>query len=46
MTAYTEETNESEQVHNSNKQLRVILYSKHENEDLNKVTKNKIQNLT
>ena len=43
--AYTEEINESEQVHTSTKQLRIILDAIYEKVDLNKVMRNKYQHM-
>ena len=46
MNVYSEEVHKSEQFLTSAKQLRVILYSKHEKAYLNKVMKNQCQHLT
>ena len=43
--AYAEEIHKSEQVHTSNKILRVILDAKYKNEYLNEIMKNQCQHL-
>ena len=45
MNAYVDKVFELEQVRNSTKQLRTILYAKYKKSDLNKLMKNKCQNI-